>query len=158
MVDAMRKSASFGAAYRCFRQLGFGLVDMAWHSIASAAEADMAAADPIAFERRAMESVKVFDEPDGCATSAAFTHIFSGGYAAGYYSYKWAEVLAADAFEAIGGKPGSNDDLDLEAARRFADFVLSRGDTDDPAGLYRLFRGRDADPAALLRRDFPEEE
>lgn len=158
MVDAMRKSASFGAAYQCFRQLGFGLVDMAWHSIASAAEADMAAADPIAFERRAMESVKVFDEPDGCATSAAFTHIFSGGYAAGYYSYKWAEVLAADAFEAIGGKPGSNDDLDLEAARRFADFVLSRGDTDDPAGLYRLFRGRDADPAALLRRDFPEEE
>lgn len=156
MVEAMRKSASFGAAYQCLRQLGFGLVDMAWHSLATESEASAAATDPVAFERNAMDSVRVFDEPEGVAVSSAFTHIFSGGYAAGYYSYKWAEVLAADAAEAIIGTPGSEDPLDLDAATRFAEWILMKGDTEDPAVLYRRFRGRDADPNALLRRDFPD--
>lgn len=156
MVEAMRRSASFGAAYQCLRQLGFGLVDMAWHSLYTETEAAEAAADPVKFERKAMESVKVFDEPDGVSVSAAFTHIFSGGYAAGYYSYKWAEVLAADAFEAVAGLPGSTGPLDHDAASRFERFILMRGDTSDPAELYRSFRGRDADPDALLRRDFPD--
>ncbi len=156
MVEAMRKSASFGAAYQCLRQLGFGLVDMAWHSLATESEASAAATDPVAFERNAMDSVRVFDEPEGVAVSSAFTHIFSGGYAAGYYSYKWAEVLAADAAEAIIGTPGSEDPLDLDAATRFAESILMKGDTEDPAVLYRRFRGRDADPNALLRRDFPD--
>ena len=158
MVAAMRRSASFGAAYQCLRQLGFGLVDMAWHSLASEAESAEASDNPIEFERRAIAPAKIFDEPDGVTTSAAFTHIFSGGYAAGYYSYKWAEVLAADAFEAIGSKPGTDSPINLQAANRFAEFVLKRGDTADPAELYRNFRGRDADPDALLRRDFPDKQ
>lgn len=157
MVRAMQRSASFGAAYQCMRQLGFGYIDMAWHTLSDAARAEAASADPVAFERAAMEPVKVFDEPDGVSVSAAFSHIFSGGYAAGYYSYKWAEVLAADAFEAIAGRPGDNTaPLDLDAAARFCDSVLMRGNTDDPAALYLHFRGRDADPDALLRRDFPD--
>jgi len=146
LVEGLRRSASFGAAYQCFRQLGFGLADMAWHSVKAPVTES-----PLAFERRAVESVRVFDEPEGVSSSAAFTHIFSGGYAAGYYSYKWAEVLAADAFEAIS--PAADAPLDLDAADRFARCILMRGDTADPAQLYRDFRGRDADPAALLRRD-----
>lgn len=156
MVAAMRRSASFGAAYQCLRQLGFGLTDMAWHSLANEEDTAKAASDPIKFEREATESVRVFDEPEEVAVSSAFTHIFSGGYAAGYYSYKWAEVLAADAAEAIAGRPGSDTPLDLDAAARFAECVLMKGDTADPADLYRRFRGRDADPEALLRRDFPD--
>lgn len=148
LVDGLRRSARFGAAYQCFRQLGFGLVDMAWHSVTQPITES-----PIVFERDAMETVRVFDEPDGVSTSAAFTHIFSGGYAAGYYSYKWAEVLAADAFEAIAPAPDAP--LDMEAAKSFERCILTRGDSEDPALLYREFRGREADPDALLRRDLP---
>lgn len=154
LVAGLKRTATFGAAYACLRQLGFGYLDMAWHTLRDEASAAAAASDPIAFERRAVESVKIFDEPEGVAISPAFSHIFSGGYSAGYYSYKWAEVLAADAFEAIA--PADDRPLDLDAARRFASCILSRGDTDDPATLYRNFRGRDADPDALLRRDFPD--
>lgn len=153
LVDGLRRVAAFGASYACLRQLGFGLSDMAWHTLATDAEVAEATADPAAFERKATASVAVFDDPDGAPHSQSFGHIFSGGYAAGYYSYKWAEVLAADAFEAVAPAPGSP--LDLEAAARFAGCVLSQGDTADPADLYRRFRGRDADPNALLRRDFP---
>lgn len=148
LVDGLRRSARFGAAYQCFRQLGFGLLDMAWHSVTQPVTES-----PIVFERDAMETVRVFDEPDGVSTSAAFTHIFSGGYAAGYYSYKWAEVLAADAFEAIA--PALDAPLDMEAAKSFERCILTRGDSEDPALLYREFRGREADPDALLRRDLP---
>lgn len=155
MIAAMRRAASFGAAYQCLRQLGFGMVDMAWHSLSTAEETKEAANDPKGFERRVTETVRIFQDPDESSISAAFTHIFSGGYAAGYYSYKWAEVLAADAAEAIVGMPGSDNPIDLDAASRFARYILMRGNTADPAELYRSFRGRDADPAALLRRDFP---
>lgn len=153
LVKGLRRVAAFGASYACLRQLGFGMSDMAWHSLATDTEAAAAAADPAAFERNATESVTVFEDADGAPHSQSFGHIFSGGYAAGYYSYKWAEVLAADAFEAVA--PSADAPLDLEAASRFAACVLSQGDTADPADLYRRFRGRDADPNALLRRDFP---
>ncbi|WP_290199580.1 M3 family metallopeptidase, partial [uncultured Muribaculum sp.] len=92
LVDKIVQSSQYGAAYACLRQLGFGFTDMAWHTIESPVE------DVVGFERKALESVSMFDDVDGCIFSPQFSHIFSGGYAAGYYSYKWAEVLDADAF------------------------------------------------------------
>ncbi|WP_290387626.1 M3 family metallopeptidase, partial [uncultured Muribaculum sp.] len=91
LVDKIVQSSQYGAAYACLRQLGFGFTDMAWHTIESPVE------DVVGFERKALESVSMFDDVDGCIFSPQFSHIFSGGYAAGYYSYKCAEVLDADA-------------------------------------------------------------
>ena len=92
LVDRLVASSRYGAAYQCMRQLGFGYLDMGWHTVKAPV------ADPVAFERAATESVRIFPDVDGTMTSTTFSHIFSGGYAAGYYSYKWAEVLDADAF------------------------------------------------------------
>lgn len=155
LLAAMKRVQTFGAAYQCLRQLAFGLIDMAWYSLDSEEKIKEAVDDVRAFERRAMESVKIFDDIPSAAISPTFSHIFAGGYSAGYYSYKWAEVLAADAFEAVAGTPGSDRPIDVAAARSFADHILSRGNSADPAELYRTFRGHDADPRALLRRDFP---
>ncbi len=91
-IDKIVASSQFGAAYACLRQLNFGLLDMAWHSITNPVE------DPVAFEIEAGKSVQMFDPIEGTMMSPQFSHIFAGGYAAGYYSYKWAEVLDADAF------------------------------------------------------------
>ncbi len=157
LLEAMKRVQSFGAAYQCLRQLAFGLIDMAWFSLDSEEKISEASADVRAFERRAMESVRIFEDLPSAAISPTFSHIFAGGYSAGYYSYKWAEVLAADAYEAVAGAPGTDTPLDIEAARRFADCILSRGNSQDPAQLYRAFRGHDADPRALLRRDFPSD-
>lgn len=151
MVDAWRRSQTFGAAYQCMRQLGFGFIDMAWHMIGSQTDAEKAAADPIAFERNAIAPVMVFDDPDGTAISPQFSHIFAGGYAAGYYSYKWAEVLAADAFEAMIDKDA--DCIDTVASGSFRKNILECGGSEDPSVLYKRFRGREADVKALLRRD-----
>ncbi len=150
-VEAWRRSQTFGAAYQCMRQLGFGFLDMAWHTIATEAEAAQAAADPVAFERAATAPVRIFDEPEGTAISPQFSHIFAGGYAAGYYSYKWAEVLAADAFDALVDHTAGT--IDHAAASSFRHNILERGGSDDPAVLYRNFRGHDAGIEALLRRD-----
>ena len=125
------------------RQLGFGMLDMAWHTITEPV------ADPIAFEREAMKSVEIFPPVDGSVTGTTFSHIFSGGYAAGYYSYKWAEVLDADAFAAFK----ENGIFDRATADRFRTCILERGGTRNPADLYRDFRGKDATIDALLIRD-----
>lgn len=151
LVEAWKRSGTFGAAYQCMRQLGFGYLDMAWHMLGDTTAADKAAADPVAFEREAIAPVRIFDDVDGCAISPQFSHIFAGGYAAGYYSYKWAEVLAADAFEAMIDH--EKDEIDAAASASFRRNILERGGSDDPALLYRRFRGRDADVKALLRRD-----
>lgn len=142
-VDKIIESTRFGAAYRCLRQLGFGLIDMAWHTITSPVD------DEVAFEREACRSVALFDDVDGALISPQFGHIFSGGYAAGYYSYKWAEVLDADAFALFE----TNGVFDADTARRFKSCILERGGTEHPATLYRRFRGQDATIDALLRRD-----
>ncbi len=153
MRNAIIASSTFGAAYQCMRQLNFGLVDMAWHTLRTPEDCKKAADNPIDFERKAGESVRIFDaEPDGCCVSPQFSHIFAGGYSAGYYSYKWAEVLAADAHEAVAPN-GENSSLDLDAAKRFRREILEKGDTVSPDILYRNFRGHDADVTALLRRD-----
>lgn len=142
-VDRIIASSRFGAAYACMRQLNFGLIDMAWHSITSPVE------NPEAFECEAGESVAIFDPIPGSVVGTTFSHIFAGGYAAGYYSYKWAEVLDADAF----AKFRENGIFDRATADSFRTNILMRGGTEDPAELYRRFRGRDASIDALLVRD-----
>lgn len=143
LVDKIVQSSQYGAAYACLRQLGFGFTDMAWHTIESPVE------DVVGFERKALESVSMFDDVDGCIFSPQFSHIFSGGYAAGYYSYKWAEVLDADAFS-LFLKNGLFDKATSDSFRRN---VLMKGGTEHPMTLYKRFRGQEPTIDALLERD-----
>ena len=145
-VQKIIDSAQFGAAYACLRQLNFGLVDMAWHTITEPLGDDV---DLTKFELDAGKAVAMFPAVEGTLFSPQFNHIFSGGYAAGYYSYKWAEVLDADAFSVFL----KNGIFDQESAKKFRDNVLSQGGTVDPAELYRRFRGQDPTIDALLERD-----
>lgn len=145
MIEKIVKSSQFGAAYACMRQLAFGYNDMAWHTITDST----AVADPAAFERAATEQVAVFEPVEGSLTSPQFSHIFAGGYAAGYYSYKWAEVLDADAFD----KFKADGIFNAETAASFRGNVLERGGSEAPDELYRRFRGQDPTIDALLRRD-----
>lgn len=143
LVKQIVSSSQFGAAYACLRQLNFGLIDMAWHTITSPVD------DPEAFEREAGESVAMFDPIPGSVTGSSFSHIFAGGYAAGYYSYKWAEVLDADAFAHFK----EHGIFDSETAESFRRNILMKGGTEQPDELYRRFRGHDASIDALLKRD-----
>lgn len=143
LVEKIVKSSQFGAAYACMRQLGFGYTDMAWHTITAPVD------DPAAFESAAIEQVRIFPDVEGSMHSPQFSHIFSGGYAAGYYSYKWAEVLDADAF----AKFKENGIFDRATADSFRTNVLERGGTENPALLYKRFRGQDPTIDALLIRD-----
>ena len=143
LVDKIVQSSQYGAAYACLRQLGFGFTDMAWHTIESPVD------DVVGFERKALESVPMFDDVDGCIFSPQFSHIFSGGYAAGYYSYKWAEVLDADAFS-LFLKNGLFDKATADSFRRN---VLMKGGTEHPMTLYKRFRGQEPTIDALLERD-----
>jgi len=143
LVGQIVSSSQFGAAYSCLRQLNFGLIDMAWHTITAPVD------DPEAFEREAGASVAMFDPVPGSVTGSTFSHIFAGGYAAGYYSYKWAEVLDADAFAHFK----EHGIFDPATAESFRSNVLMRGGTEQPDELYRRFRGHDASIDALLRRD-----
>lgn len=143
LVKQIVSSSQFGAAYACLRQLNFGLIDMAWHTITSPVD------DPEAFEREAGESVAMFDPIPGSVTGSSFSHIFAGGYAAGYYSYKWAEVLDADAFAHFK----EHGIFDSETADSFRRNILMKGGTEQPDELYRRFRGHDASIDALLKRD-----
>lgn len=143
LVDKIVRSSQFGAAYACIRQLGFGYTDMAWH------DAKQPVDDAVALERNATEQVKIFDPIDDMIFSPTFSHIFAGGYAAGYYGYKWAEVLDADAF----AKFKENGIFDKKTADEFRNNILTRGGTENPAKLYRQFRGQDPSVDALLIRD-----
>ncbi|MCM1519368.1 MAG: M3 family metallopeptidase [Lachnoclostridium sp.] len=142
-VNKIVASSQFGAAYACLRQLNFGLLDMAWHSITAPVE------DAEKFETEAGRSVAMFDSIPGMMMSPQFSHIFSGGYAAGYYSYKWAEVLDADAFAHFE----ENGIFDPATAESFRRNILMKGGTENPAELYRRFRGQDPTIDALLIRD-----
>ncbi len=144
LIDRIKASAQFGAAYACLRQLSFGLLDMAYHTITEPVEGDA-----FEFEHKAMEPVQMFAPVDGCMMSSHFTHIFSGGYAAGYYGYKWAEILDADAFS----KFQEDGIFNPETARSFKENILERGGTEPPMTLYKRFRGREPKIDALLKRD-----
>ena len=143
LIDKIVASAQFGAAYACVRQLSFGYLDMAWHTI------EQPVNDAFAFEAVAMKDVQTFSVVEGCIMAPQFSHIFSGGYAAGYYSYKWAEVLEADAF----AKFKEDGIFNQESAQSFRDNILSRGGTEKPMELYKKFRGHEPQIDALLVRD-----
>jgi peptidyl-dipeptidase Dcp len=104
--------------------------------------------DVAEFERQAIQQTSLFPDTEGINTSVAFSHIFAGGYSAGYYSYKWAEVLDADAFAYFQEKGIFNRDV----ARSFADNILSKGGSEPPMELYKRFRGQEPSPKALLKR------
>ena len=143
LVERLVAASQYGAAYSCMRQLNFGYLDMAWHTTTEPVK------DPAAFENEAIKQVEIFPAVDGTMISTQFSHIFSGGYAAGYYSYKWAEVLDADAFAAFK----ENGIFDRKTADSFRNNILTRGGTENPAELYRRFRGQDPTIDALLIRD-----
>ncbi len=144
LIDKLVAQSQYGAAYGCMRQLMFGMIDMAWHSI----EEPMTE-NANEFETEAHSSVAIFPPVEGTMVSPQFSHIFAGGYAAGYYSYKWAEVLDADAFSMFK----QNGIFDQATATSFLENVLKRGGTEHPAVLYRRFRGQDPTIDALLIRD-----
>jgi len=144
LIDRLIASSQYGAAYACVRQLGFGFIDMAWHSITEPYEGD-----DFSFEYNAVKDVQAFEPVEGCIMSPQFTHIFSGGYAAGYYGYKWAEVIECDAFD----KFKEDGIFNRETARSWVENVLSRGGTEAPMTLYRRFRGTEPGIEAMMRRD-----
>jgi peptidyl-dipeptidase Dcp len=144
LVEKIKKSAQFQAGWMSLRQLTFSLMDMAWHSTDPASIQDVDA-----FEKQATAATTLFPRVPGTNSSCSFSHIFAGGYSAGYYSYKWAEVLDADAFEYFKEEGLFNQ----EVAKKFKENVLSQGNKAHPMELYKKFRGREPDPEALLRRD-----
>ena len=144
LTEKIKASANYLAGYSGLRQLTFASLDMAWHGTDVSAVKDVPA-----FEDEAIARFRVLEKVPGTNQSCGFSHIFDGGYSAGYYSYKWAEVLDADAFEFFREKGL----FSREVAERFRDHILSRGGTEPPMDLYKKFRGREPDPDALLRRD-----
>ena len=143
LVDRIVQSRKFQAAYNCIRQISFGLLDMGFYTRQQPID------EPVEqFEQKMMQRTRLLPHPQGCCMAVQFSHIMSGGYAAGYYSYKWAEVLDADAF-AVFREAGI---FDKETAQRFRDCILSKGDTLPPMELYRRFRGKDPQVDALLER------
>ncbi len=143
LIEKLRASMHFMVAWGGLRQVSFGILDMAYHTADPTSITDIAA-----FEDEHMKDVTLFPRLGG-PFSSSFSHIFAGGYSAGYYSYKWAEVLDADTFELFLEKGLYNQ----EAAQAYKNEILSKGGSENPAVLYRNFRGRDADPDALLRRE-----
>lgn len=143
LVEKIKKSANFQEGMQTLRQLSFGMLDMAWHATNPASISDVKT-----YELQAFENTKLYpDVPENCM-STSFSHIFQGGYSAGYYSYKWAEVLDADAFAYFK----ENGIFDKETATKFKETILSKGGTEDPMVLYKRFRGKKPDPNALLKR------
>ncbi len=143
LIDKIVASKNYLAAYYQVRQLQFGILDMAWHSLTELPEEGT-----VEFEKKVLEPSKVIYSEPSTATSTSFTHIFTGGYAAGYYSYKWSEVLEADAFSLFKEKGIFN----TEVSSSFRENILSKGSTEDEAVLYRNFRGHDPQPRALLEK------
>ena len=144
LVQKIRDAGNFNVGYACLRQLSFGLLDMAWHTITAPIDTDVAT-----FEQKATASTQILPAVEGAVTGAQFSHIFSGGYAAGYYSYKWAEVLDADAF-ALFKERGI---FDQETAVSFRKNILEKGGTEPPMELYKRFRGSEPSIEALMKRD-----
>ena len=144
LVEKLKNAQSFQTGYSCVRQLKFGYLDMAWHT---ARPEDIKSV--LDFESNATKDLDLLPSVEGTNMSGAFGHIFPGGYDAGYYSYKWAEVLDADAFEYFQEKGIFN----REVAQSFKENILERGGTEHPEELYIKFRGRKPSVNALLKRD-----
>ena len=142
-MTKIQKAANFQSAYQNDRQVSFGIVDMAWHSITAPFQGSVAA-----FEQQATASTEIFPPVEGSCFSTGFGHIFSGGYAAGYYSYKWAEILDADAFSLFKQKGIYNS----QVAQSFRQNILEKGGTEHPIVLYKRFRGQEPTIEAFLER------
>ena len=157
LLDKMHAAQTYHAAYSCVRQLSFGYLDMAWHTLDKPFEVNEAigTVESVArFSDEAMEQVKVLPTVPGTQMATSFTHIFSGGYAAGYYSYKWSELLDADAFSVFKEAQAKNGSIfDKKAAKRFRENILEKGSTEKAMDLYRRFRGGEPTINALLERD-----
>jgi peptidyl-dipeptidase Dcp len=141
-VEKIKESASFQEGMATMRQISFGLLDMTYHGKPQTIE------NVKAFEEKAFENTKLFPDVAENCMSTSFSHIFQGGYSSGYYSYKWAEVLDADAFAYFQEKGI----FDKEVATKFKENVLSKGGTEHPMALYKKFRGQEPKPEALLQR------
>ncbi len=144
LVQRIIDSSNFNAAYACLRQVSFGLLDMAWYTRTEAFEGDVKE-----YEHTAWQKAQVLPTVDDACMSVQFSHIFAGGYSAGYYSYKWAEVLDADAFSLFKEKGIFNQ----EVASSFRENILSKGGTEHPMTLYKRFRGQEPTIDALLIRN-----
>ncbi|MDR2913397.1 MAG: M3 family metallopeptidase [Tannerella sp.] len=144
LIKNIIDSSNFNVGYACCRQVSFGLLDMAWHTLDVPFSGNMER-----FEKKAWRKAFILPEVKGTIMSCSFGHLFSGGYAAGYYGYKWAEVLDADAFSLFKEKGI----FDKETAQSFRNNILSRGDSEDPNELYVRFRGRKPTIKALLQRN-----
>lgn len=144
LVDRIVRSRNFNVAYACLRQVSFGLLDMAYYTLRKPFEGNL-----IDFEKRAWAKAIVLPQRKDTCMTTQFSHIMAGGYAAGYYSYKWAEVLEADAFSVFK----HNGIFDRATAQRFRDCILSKGGTEHPMTLYKRFRGQEPTIDALLERN-----
>ena len=144
LIDRIIASRNFNVAYACMRQVSFGLLDMAFYTLKDAFNNDL-----FAFEREAWHRAQVLPEVEGTCMTTQFSHIMAGGYSAGYYSYKWAEVLDADAFSLFQ----EHGIFDTKTAQCFRDNILSKGGTEHPMTLYKRFRGQAPTIDALLHRN-----
>ncbi|GAB6975719.1 M3 family metallopeptidase [Prevotella falsenii] len=144
LIEKIIASQNFNVAMACLRQVSFGLLDMAYYTQKEEFKEDI-----IPFEKKAWEKAVIGEQIDGTCMTTQFSHIMSGGYAAGYYSYKWAEVLDADAFSLFK----KNGIFDKTTAQSFRDNVLSKGSTEHPMVLYKRFRGQEPTIDALLERN-----
>ncbi len=142
-IDKIKKVAHFQQGLQTLRQLGFAFLDLSYHGNGATDIKDIKTHESAILDR--VQFLK--DNPESCS-STAFSHIFQGGYSAGYYSYKWAEVLDADAFELFLEKGI----FDAQTSKSFEDNILSKGGTEHPMVLYKRFRGKAPDPKALLKR------
>lgn len=143
LIGKIKASGKFLEGLGTLRQLSFSFLDMAYHSTDPAIITDIPA-----FEAKMIDKTSLFPKVPGTSLSTAFSHIFAGGYSAGYYSYKWAEVLDADAFEFFQTSGIFNQNV----AKKFRQFILEKGGTEHPMELYKQFRGQEPDVSALLRR------
>lgn len=143
LIDKIKASATFHEGMQTLRQLSFGLLDMSWHG-----QDPSEIKDVKTHEQKAFEQTKLYPDVAENCMSTSFSHIFQGGYSSGYYSYKWAEVLDADAFEYFLEEGVFNKTV----AQKFKDHILSQGGIEDPMTLYKRFRGQEPKPEALLRR------
>jgi peptidyl-dipeptidase Dcp len=143
LIQKIKDSSTFHEGMQTLRQLSFGLLDMSWHGQNPTPITDVKAHELIAFE-----NTKLYPDVVENCMSTSFSHIFQGGYSSGYYSYKWAEVLDADAFEYFKEKGVFN----KKVANKFKNNILSQGGTEDPMVLYKRFRGKEPQPEALLKR------
>ena len=143
LVEKIKASQNFLAGYLSVRQLSFGYLDMAWHTLTQLFEGDVKS-----FEEKAWDKTQIFPVINEVCMSTQFGHLFSGGYAAGYYGYKWAEVLDADAFSLFKENGLFNKDI----AGSFRKNILERGGTEHPMILYKRFRGQEPTVDALLER------